>query len=248
MEFLTEGLVGKDVTRQCQQASFTALDDVTSVISILPQDRIREFLGGKIDRSSAIRTEYKFIADPKGPGFIMTAISTKNSVVEFAGGQAGSPLFSRDMNLAPLTNGKSLGSGWDDISTGLSFVLAPRRLADDGFKGARLFLIYPAVDKGKIVGGCDLHLISSHYEDSGKNIYRVSYENYLDNAGWNKRSDLGELRELINSLGGDGVFFEYCLSMATACHTVLLQVKVNESGQDVLVVHDDVGAVEFQRS
>lgn len=178
----------------------------------------------------------------------MKVISTKNSVIQFAGGQAGPPFFPSEMNLAPLTNGKNLGLGWDDISTGLSFVLSPRRMSDDGFKGARLILIYPAVDKRKIVGGFDLHLLSGNADNSRDKIYRVKYEDYLTNASWNSRRDLDDLKRIIDLFGGDHAFFEHCLSMAAACHTVLLKVEVNKHGQDVLVVHNDADTIEFRRS
>ena len=172
---------------------------------------------------------------PGSPEVPLTA-STATAKILFRVSRMGPALFPEDKILKPLPKWNSNYFGWLDPETNLCFAIFPARECDDGFDGMKLQIYVEDVDGRRSIAFIRLAKIESTYDPRPFVRYAVSYSDFFHQTNYKGVKEiLYKAREIYPR---DRDFFEYCLSMAKACHTHVLSIEQTDQGLFFYVINE----------
>jgi hypothetical protein len=167
--------------------------------------------------------------------------STAVAKLNFLGGQSGPALFPRERILKPLPKRNQNFFGWLDPATQLCFAVFPARKADDGFDGMHFQIYVEGIDNCQRVAFIKLEAVEKTWE---RVRYASSFADFVKQISFRGASGVLSQTDARYHYPDDLTFFEYCLSMARACHTHLYSIDEASDGP-VFNVLNETDYVEF---
>lgn len=167
--------------------------------------------------------------------------STAVAKLNFLGGQSGPALFSNESILKPLPKRNQNFFGWLDPTTQLCFAIFPAYQADDGFDGMHFQIYVEGIEKRQRVAFIKLEAVE---KTGGRVRYASSFVDFVKQISFRGASGVLSLTNARFLYPDDHTFFDYCLSMARACHTHLYSIDETSDGP-VFNVLNEADCVEF---
>lgn len=167
--------------------------------------------------------------------------STSDAKLNFLGGQSGPALFSKERMLKPLPKRNQNFFGWLDPTTQLCFAIFPARKADDGFDGMHFQIYVEGIEKRQRIAFIQLEAVEKTWE---RVRYASSFADFVRQISFRSANGILSLTDARRVYPDDHAFFDYCLSMARACHTHVYSIDETNDGP-VFNVINETDCVEF---